>query len=238
MTTPLSPTSALSLTTNPWQSQQAYLTDRRNAGATPDVITNELISRGWDADTAASTALRSLRKTDQHRLLYWGLTWSAGLGALGLASSLHLVIDGNPSPITLACWLTLAILAIPVALLTERFTNRLEDTDKFAIWSPTRRTLFGTLAGVTAVIGLGRLFSYVFRAVAALVGVEGYEFSDGALLQVILSLGISAPLFTWALIEWRRSNVLVRGLRTGEAGDGAGEAVDGEGTGSAPSGRN
>jgi hypothetical protein len=177
------------------------------------VITHELIDGGWDADTAASAALSSLRKTDYHQLLYWGLTWSAGLGALGLASSLHLAIDGNPAPMTLACWLTLTILAIPLALLTERFTNRLESEDQFAIWSPTRRTLFGTLAGVTAVIGIGRLFTYVFRAVASLVGVEGYEFTDGALLQVILSVGISAPLFAWALIEWRRSNVLVRGLR-------------------------
>lgn len=191
-----------------------FLTDRRNAGVTPDVITRELIGRGWPADRAAAVALRSLRRTDHHGLLYWTLTFSAGFAALSVASALHLAMAPvtQRSALSLAIWITVALVAAPLAGVSAHFARTVEANSTHAIWSPTRRALFGTLAGVTAVVGLARLLTYVFRMVAALVGVAGYELTPASLLQVIVSLAVSIPLFTWALMEWRRSNVLIRGL--------------------------
>lgn len=191
-----------------------FLTERRNAGITPDVITRELVAHGWSADDAAAAALRSLRRTDHHGLLYWTLTFSAGFAALATASALHLAMipETRRSALALATWITVALVALPLALVANHFARQVEQRSAHAIWSPTRRALFGTLAGVTAVIGLGRLLTYVFEAVAALVGVSGYELTPASLPQVIVSLAISVPLFIWALMEWRRSNVLIRGL--------------------------
>ncbi len=191
-----------------------FLTERRNAGITPDEITRELVDSGWDADNAASAALRSLRRTDHHALLYWTLTFSAGFAALATASALHLAMvpAQERSALALATWITVALVAAPLAAVSAHFARNVESSSRHAVWSPTRRALFGTLAGVTAVVGLGRLLTYVFEAVAALVGVEGYEITPASLPQVIVSLAVSVPLFSWALIEWRRSNVLIRGL--------------------------
>ncbi len=191
-----------------------YLTSRRNEGVTPDVITRELVDSGWSADNAAAAALQSLRRTDRHGLLYWTLTFSAGFAALATASALHLAMipELQRSAITLAIWITVGLVALPLALVSGHFAKDVEARSDHAVWSPTRRALFGTLAAVTAVIGLVRLLTYVFQAVAAMVGVDGYELSAASLPQVIVSLAISVPLFTWALMEWRRSNVLIRGL--------------------------
>lgn len=197
-----------------------FLTERRNAGVTPDVVTRELIANGWSADNAAAAALRSLRRTDHHGLLYWTLTFSAGFAALATASALHLAMipETQRSALSLAIWITIALVALPLALVSGHFAKQVEARSAYATWSPTRRALFGTLAGVTAVIGVGRLLTYVFEAVAALVGVAGYELTPASLPQVIVSVAVSVPLFAWALIEWRRSNVLIRGLGD-EAGD-------------------
>lgn len=191
-----------------------FLTDRRNAGVTPDVITRELIDRGWPADHAGAAALRSLRRTDHHGLLYWTLTFSVGFASLAIASSLHLAMAPavQRSNLAIAIWITIALVAVPLAGVSVHFAMRVESTSAHAIWSPTRRALFGTLAGVAAVVGMVRLLSYVFAMVAALVGVSGYELTPASLPQVIVSLAVSVPLFTWALTEWRRSNVLIRGL--------------------------
>lgn len=191
-----------------------FLTERRNAGVTPDAITRELIANGWSADSAAAAALRSLRRTDQHGLLYWTLTFSAGFAALATASALHLAMipETQRSALSLAIWITIALVALPLALVSGHFAKQVEAHSAYATWSPTRRALFGTLSGVTAVIGVGRLLTYVFEAVAATVGVAGYELTPASLPQVIVSIAVSVPLFTWALLEWRRSNVLIRGL--------------------------
>lgn len=210
-----------------------FLTERRNAGVTPDVITRELIANRWSADNAAAAALRSLRRTDHHALLYWTLTFSAGFAALAIASALHLAMipELQRSALALATWITIALVALPLALVSGHFAKQVEARSPHAVWSPTRRALFGTLAGATAVVGAGRLLTYVFEAVAALVGVSGYEITPASLPQVIVSLATSVPLFTWALMEWRRSNVLIRGLGDDQADDGAPGASDRRGTG-------
>lgn len=198
-----------------------FLVARRNAGVTPDEITRDLVAGGWSADRAAATALRSLRRTDHHSLLYWTLTFSAGFAALATASSLHLAMRpaAQRSALALASWITIALVAAPLAAVAAHFAGRAERRSAHAVWSPTRRTLFGTLATITAVVGLGRLLTYVFEVVAATVGVPGYELSAGSFAQVVVSLGVSVPLFSWALLEWRRSNLLIRGLsRTDDRG--------------------
>ncbi len=191
---------------------RAWLVQRRNAGATPDQLSDELIAAGFDADSAARTALGSLRVRDQHRLVYWTLTFSAGFGALALASALHLMLAGNPSPLTLAWWLTLALIAAPLCGVSYHWARAVERTEPHAIWSPTRRALFAVLAGITATVGLARLFAYLFDFVAAITGVQGYRLNSESLGQVIVSLAVAVPLFAWSLTEWRRSNVVYRTL--------------------------
>lgn len=201
------------------------LVTRRNEGATPEQITRELVESGWDADAAAQWSMRSLRTTDRHRLLYWTLTFTTGFAALAAGSALHLALRGNPAPRAIAAWITLFLVAAPLAGLTNAWARRVERHDPHAIWSPSRRTLFAWLAGCTGTIGLLRLLTYVFRTVAAIVGVPGYSLSTAALAQVLVSLAITVPLFAWSLRQWRSSNVVVRGL-TGPA--------DGQGDPSAP----
>jgi hypothetical protein len=206
------------------QDLQSWLVQRRNAGSTPDQLMEELVAAGRDADSAAAIALRSLRSGDHHRLIYWTLTFSAGFGALAFASALHLILDGNPAPLALASWITLGLVAAPLAAVALHWSRQVEARDPHAIWSPTRRMLFATLAGICAFVGLSRLFVYLFNFVAAVVGVRGYETTAESLAQVIVSLSVAVPLFTWSLSEWRRSNVVYRGLASPQRSAGSAPA--------------
>ena len=99
--------------------------------------------------------------------------------------------------------------------------------DPHAIWSPTRRVLFATLASATAAVGIIRLLVYTFGAVAAAVGARGYEFTPAAFIQVAVTLSVAMPLFAWSLAEWRKSNVVIRVLRrTADRGAGAPRPTD------------
>lgn len=189
-----------------------WLIHRRNDGATPDVICAQLVGAGWDADSASRAALSSLRKGDRHRLLYIAQCWGAGLAALGAGTAAHIALSPYPEPLDLAFFLTLLLVAAPVGVAAGAWARRIEAEDPFAIWCPTRRTLFATLATCTAVVGLVRLLAYTYELVAAAVGAQGYEFTPSALVQVMVTLGLATPLFWWALVEWRRSNVVLRSL--------------------------
>ena len=189
-----------------------WLVRRRNDGATPDHICKDLVGAGWDADTAATTALRSIRRGDRHRLLYMALCWGAGLAALGAGSSAHVALTNGYEPLVLAFFLTLMMVAAPIGLYAGLTARKVEAAEPHAIWSPTRRTLFATLAGSTAAVGIVRLLHYTFDAVAAAVGADGYAFTPSSIVQVMVTLSISIPLFWWSLAEWRRSNVALRSL--------------------------
>ena len=198
-----------------------WLTAQRNLGVTPDVIAQRLVANGWSGDTAARTALTSLRNADRHRLIYSGLCWGAGITALALATAIHLILGRTQSAMGtwereyLAFLITTVVILAPITITCGVFANRIEATDPFAIWSPTRRSLFGLLAGCTATVGLIRLLSYTYSLVASITG--AHERLDGAqLVQVLVSLSIAVPLFAWSLLEWRRSNVAIRSLATSE----------------------
>jgi hypothetical protein len=191
---------------------QRWLVERRNAEHTPDSIAAELVASGWDADGAARAALRSLRSTDRQSLTYAALALSAGFGALGLATSAHLLIAGNPSPLELTWMLSMTIVALPIAAVTAVLARRIEARSRFVLWSASRRSWFGALALCTATVGVIRLLTYLFSAIATLTGASSADFrvADGA--QVLISLAVAGPLFLWSFSEWRRSNLVLSAL--------------------------
>lgn len=189
-----------------------WLVNERNATTTPDEITTKLIASGWDADTAARTSLRSLRSSDRHTLTYAALNICLGLAALGLATSLHMMIQGNLDPYALTWMLTLTIVTAPIAGVSGYFAHRAEKESDFVMWSPSRRGWFGALAVCTGSIGLIRLIIYVYDAIATLTGASVEKFSLESASQVVVSLAISIPLFVWSFIQWRRSNLVISAL--------------------------
>lgn len=199
-----------------------WLVARRNEGATPDQICAQLVAAGWDADAAGRTALLSLRTSDRHRLLYIAQCWGAGLAALGAGTAAHLALANGGGQLAVAWYLTVMLVAAPIAVGTGVWARRVEATEPHAIWSPTRRTLFATLAACTATVGIVRLLTYLFLVMAAMVGAEGYELTPSSLVQVMVTLGLAVPLFWWSLVEWRRSNVALRLLSRPPAAGGAG----------------
>lgn len=187
-----------------------WLVQRRNDGATPDEICAQLVDSGMDADSAAQLSLRSLRASDRHRLLYIAQCWGAGLGALGAGTAAHLALQGGANEIDIATWLTVMLVATPIGAGAGAWARKVEDSEPHAIWSPTRRTLFATLAACTGTVGIFRLLSYTFMVMAAMVEAEGYELTPASLVQVMVTLALAVPLFWWSLLEWRRSNVAMR----------------------------
>lgn len=193
-----------------------WLVAQRNDGRTPDVIARSLIECGWDQDSAAAASLDSLRSRDRHQLPYLALCWGVGLAALSLGSAGHLALDRSGelnhwirqhASTTLATLLTVAVVTIPIAVVAFLATRRIEASEPHALWSPTRRSLFGAFAVGSGAIGILRLLEYVHRVISALVGVDGYQFTLTSLAQVGITLGIATPLFVWSLREWKRSNV-------------------------------
>ncbi len=196
-----------------------WLVEQRNEGRTPDDIATSLVASGWDADSAARTSLRSLRAVDRQTLTYASLTVSSGVAALSTASAVHLGLAGNPDPIALTWAITVALVAAPIALLLGRHARRVERRSDFVLWSASRRGWFGALALCTGTVGVARLVTYLFSAVATLTGASEESFDLVAAAQVLVSLGAAVPLFLWSLHEWRRSD-LVMGSRAGRAADG------------------
>ncbi|MFN7150462.1 MAG: hypothetical protein ACK4V6_13395 [Microthrixaceae bacterium] len=197
-----------------WSNQMLgnWLTERRNAGETPADIAADLVRSGWDADTSARVALRSLRSADRQTLTYAALCLSAGFAALGIASSGHLILAGNPEPMTLTTMLTLALVATPIAITAAVGARRAERRSTFVMWSPSRRGWFGALALCTGLVGIVRLLGYVFGAIATLTGAVDDDFSVVAAVQVLVTLSVALPLFVVSFREWRRSNLVIAAL--------------------------
>src|SRR5690606_2568465 len=101
---------------------------------------------------------------------YGTLCWSVGLGALGLATGLHQLLADTPDPEWAALAFTLAVVLLPLAGWCLWSAQQVEASSAHAVWSPTRRMWFATLAACTAIIGLIRLITYVYLVIAALTG--------------------------------------------------------------------
>lgn len=199
------------------QGMHRWLSERRNAGIRPDVITAELVAAGWDADAAARWSLRSLRSADRQTLTYATLNLAAGFAALGAATSVHLIIAGNPDPIELTFMLTMWLIATPIAIVVWFAARRIEARSAFVMWSGSRRGWYGALAFCTGLVGITRLLTYVFHAIATLTGASTGDFTVAAAAQVAVSLAVSIPMFLWSFREWRRSNLVISTLG-GDAG--------------------
>ncbi|MBM3662507.1 MAG: hypothetical protein FJW94_06395 [Actinobacteria bacterium] len=193
-----------------------WLVARRNAGATPADITEELVGAGWSADTAATVALRSLRRADRRPLLWFSLCWAAGLAAVGTTTGLHQLLAEYPDRMLAALAITVATVMAPIAVACGLHARRVEAASEFAVWSPERRAWFGTLATCTVVVGLVRLIGYLYTVIASLVAATDEPLYGRDLAHVALSLGVALPLFWWSLTEWRRSDVAISGLRDDE----------------------
>ena len=205
----------------------SWLVLQRNAGRTPDDIAASLVGAGWDADSAARAALRSLRSLDRQTLTYASLTVSAGVAALSTASAVHLGLAGNPDPIALTWALTIAFIAAPIAAIIGGIARRVERRSEFVLWSASRRGWFGALALCTGTVGVVRLVTYLFSAIATLTGASSESFDVVAATQVLVSLGAAVPLFLWSLHEWRRSDlVMSRLVADGAGGDPARGVVE------------
>jgi hypothetical protein len=206
---PITPNPTSNTMTSP---DPQWLTTRRNAGATPADITNELVATGWNADQAATWSLRSLRSTDYHHLLYAGVTWMTGIAALSGATSLHYLIDDNPNPTGLATAVTFFISTLPIAIWAIISMQRVEERSDHAIWSPARRMWFGTLALCSGLVGLVRLLHFVYVVAASLTGASSEPLDIDAVAQVGVTVGVALPLYWWSMTEWRRSALLISGL--------------------------
>jgi hypothetical protein len=205
---------ALQGTAQQWNSGllSQWLVLERNAGHTPDTIAAQLVASGWDADTAARTSLRSLRSADRQTLTYAALNLAAGIGALGFASSAHLMLSGNPEPETLAWTLTVGLVAGPIAAAVAVATRRIESRSRYVMWSASRRGWFGALAFCTCVVGIIRLLVYMFSAISTLTGASEDSFTAASAGQVLVTLVVAIPLFIWSFREWRRSNLVISAL--------------------------
>jgi hypothetical protein len=220
-TDPTGPTTGIQPTTGPvgtatctpaTPTVQRWLDGRRNVGETPDHIADELVGSGWNADVAATAALRSLRSSDRRSLLYGTLTVSVGLAALCLATTLHLVIRPDGNAVELAWAITVLTAAAPVAAFAARRAWVAEQESAHVVWSPSRRGWFGALALCTGLVGIVRILTYVYEVAASITGASATPLTAGELAQVLVSVSVTVPLFWWSSSEWRRSMVLVSGL--------------------------
>lgn len=196
-----------------------WLVGRRNDGATPADVARELVAAGWDADAAATTAMGSLRRADRNALLWFALCWSAGLAAVGFTTGVHQLLSVHPNRALAATGLTLALALAPVAVVLGTVASRVEARSRFAMWSPERRGWFATLAGCTAVVGLLRLLTYLYMAVASVVGARPAPLEVRDLAQVAVTLTVAVPLFVWSYRQWRRSDLVISGLHPHEEND-------------------
>jgi hypothetical protein len=130
----------------------------------------------------------------------------------------HQLLREWPDRQLAALALTVAIIAAPIAVATGWTARRTERRSAHAVWSPSRRAWFGTLATCTAVVGIVRLVTYLYRVMATLTDATSRPLSAVDLWQVAISLVVAIPLFTWSFIEWRRSNVVISGLADAQPG--------------------
>ncbi len=170
----------------------------------PDVVADRLRRQGWPDFSAAQVAEHYRDRFDEHTLGYSALLVCTGLSALaagtvahqllGLAEGLDVDREG------LALWLTVLVVATPLAAWATVWAQRVDRDDPVAVWSRPRRSLARVLLWCCAVVGGCRLLAYVFNVIATLAGSEwASERSLGVgFAHVAVTLGITYPLGRWA----------------------------------------
>lgn len=170
----------------------------------PDVVADRLRRQGW-ADFSATQVAEGYRgRFDEHTLGYSALLVCTGLSALaagtaghqllGLAEGIDVDREG------LALWLTVLVIATPLAAWANVWAQRVDRDDPVAVWSRPRRSLARVLLWCCGVVGGLRLLHYVFTVIATIAGSAWA--SDRSLLigfaNVAVTVGITFPLGRWA----------------------------------------
>lgn len=180
---------------------EVLLDDCQADGLTPDEVQRLLVRNGWRDHDASIVAHRYRARFDEHPLGYAGFFFSVGFGALALGSVGHLLLafaEGrDPSRDALAYWLTLLLIAVPFAIWSWRWVEKVDDTDPAARWSAPRMTLANVLLWCCGIVGGLRLFTYVYTVASVISGAAERDLGIG-LLNVLITAGITLPLGTWA----------------------------------------
>lgn len=170
----------------------------------PDVVADRLRRQGWADHSAAQVAEHYRRRFDEHALGYSALLVCTGLSALAAGTAAHQLLglaEGiDVDRDALALWLTLLVVATPLAAWATVWAQRVDRDDPVAVWSRPRRSLARVLLWASGVVGGCRLLAYVFSVIATLAGSAWA--SDRSLLvgfaHVAVTLGITYPLGRWA----------------------------------------
>ena len=145
--------------------------------------------------------------------------WATGLASLSGAMAVHLALDGNPRPVALAMAMTVCLTLAPIAAWSIVTMHRVERHSRHAVWSPSRRLWFATLATCAGVVGVVRLLGFLYRVAASISGASDEPLTAASFLQVAVTVAVAVPLFWWSLTEWRRSALLVSGLSDDHGND-------------------
>lgn len=170
----------------------------------PEVVADRLRRQGWSDLSAAQVADHYRRRFDEHALGYSALLVCTGLSALAAGTAAHQLL-GIAEGIDvdregLALWLTVLVVATPLAAWATVWAHRVDRDDPVAVWSRPRRSLARVLLWSCAVVGGCRLLAYVFNVIATIAGSQWA--SDRSLLigfaHVAVTIGITYPLGRWA----------------------------------------
>lgn len=182
----------------------AYLDRCEEDALHPHDVAHRLVRAGYTEYEASIVAERYRRRFDEHPLGYAAFLFTTGFTALSLGSASHLLLDRLDGKTmdagALSFWLTVLVVAAPLAVWSWRWVQRVDDEDLVAVWSRPRRTLATTLVWACGIVGGARLLHYVYTLLDAVADADGA--SDSSLLvglaNVAVTTSITFPLGVWA----------------------------------------
>ena len=182
----------------------AYLDRCEEEALHPHHVAHRLVRAGYGEWEAEQVAERYRRRFDEHPLGYAAFLFTTGFTALSLGSASHLLLDRldgqEPSPEALSFWLTVLVVAAPLAAWSWRWVQRVDDEDLVAVWSRPRRALATTLVWACGIVGGARLLHYVYTLLMAVADADGA--TDSSLLVGLANVGVTTaitfPLGVWA----------------------------------------
>lgn len=182
----------------------AYLDRCEEQALHPHEVARRLVRAGYAEHEAEAVAERYRRRFDEHPLGYAAFLVTTGFTALSLGSVSHLLLDGmdgaDVDPGALSFWLTVLVVAAPLAAWSWTWARRVDDEDLVAVWSRPRRTLAMTLLWACGLVGGARLLHYVYTLLEAVADADGA--GDASLVvglaNVAVTTSITFPLGRWA----------------------------------------